>query len=164
MEKTVAIGNTEVTLRATAGVLIIYKEQFGSEYISDMAELNNAPEDFLTIGGQLVWAMAKAADDQIPPPETWYKKIGSFDMDIVFSEAAQLFDESCKNIDTDSSANKEQLTSENLVTSALICKMTFSDLSRLSLSMALNVINEYCAVRSGEERPHMATQEDFDNF
>ena len=164
MEKSIKIGTKDIVLRAVAGVLIIYKEQFGTEYVLDMAALETNPDDALTVGGQLIWSMAKAANDKIPPPIQFYEELGSFDMDKVFYEAAELFDKSCQNIDTTNSSGNEELTSENLVTSALFCKMTYDDLCKLSLSMALNIISQYNSVRSGDGLVHMATQADFDNF
>ena len=75
MEKCITLGKKQITIRATAGVLVIYKEQFGTEYMEDTAALEFDEEGrpmteedgrrALTIGGQLLWAMAKAADDRI---------------------------------------------------------------------------------------------------
>lgn len=166
MEKCIILGESEVTIRATAGVLVIYKEQFGTEYMEDTANLTEDDiEKTLRIGGQLLWAMAKAADDRIKPPVQFYEDIGSFDAEQAYGEAAELFSRSCEGVDDMSPTDRnEKLTSENLVTSALLCKMSFSDLCKISVSMALNIIGQYCAIKSGEEVTHMATQEDFDNF
>lgn len=175
MEKCITLGDKQITIRATAGVLVIYKEQFGTEYMEDTAALefddNGMPmteEDgrrALTIGGQLLWAMAKAADDKILPPIQFYEDIGSFDADYAYSEAAELFAMSCDGAeDMSSGKSNEKLTSENLVTSALLCKMSYTDLCKISVAMALNIINQYCAIKSGEEVTRKATQEDFDNF
>lgn len=166
MEKCIKLGNKDITLRVAAGVLVIYKEQFGTEYIDDMEALKEeTPESAVTVGSQLLWAMAKAADDTIRPPVQFYEDIGSFDMEQAFTEAAELFAKSCENMeDMGNGKSNERLTSENLVTSALFCKMSYTDLCRLSLSMALNIIGQYCAVKNGEEITHMATQEELDNF
>lgn len=163
MEKTITIGKKNIVLRAVAGVLIIYKEQFGSEYVEDMADIADDMAKAVTVGGQLIWAMAKAADDRIMPPKEFYEEVGEFDMDTAFREAADLFDLSCRNIESNGNGN-EALTSENLVTSALLCKMSYDELCRMSLSMALNIISQYSAIRSGEGITRMATQADFDNF
>lgn len=163
MEKTITIGKKKIVLRAVAGVLIIYKEQFGTEYVEDMASIADDVEKAVTVGGQLIWAMAKAADDRIMPPKEFYEEVGEFDMDKAFREAADLFDLSCRNIESNGNGN-ETLTSENLVTSALLCKMSYDELCRMSLSMALNIISQYSAIRSGEGITRMATQADFDNF
>lgn len=164
MEKTITIGNKNIVLRAVAGVLIIYKEQFGTEYVEDMASIADDVEKAVTVGGQLIWAMAKAADDKILPPKEFYDDIGSFDLDTAFREAADLFELSCANIDTSNASGNDTLTSENLVTSALLCKMSYDELCRMSLSMALNIISQYSAIRSGEGITRMATQADFDSF
>lgn len=167
MEKTVIMGETEVVLRASAGVLVIYKEQFGTEYINDLAELkeNEENERAIDIGGKLIWAMAKAHDDKTPPPVEFYEEVGSFDMSGVFASAADLFDRSCEGIkEISDSDGSEQLTAEELVTSALLCKMTVADLNKMSLAMVINIISDYCAIKSGEGITREATQRDYDNF
>jgi hypothetical protein len=164
MEKSIIMGSRKVTLRASAGALVVYKDQFGSEYTEDIEALKENPENALTVGCQLIWSMAKVADDRTEPPIDFFENIGEFDTEKAFAEATDLFDRSCRNINSAGENGKDKLTSENLVTSALICKMSFSDLCRLPLSMAINIIGEYCALKSGEEPTRWATQEDFDNF
>lgn len=167
MEKTIKIGNKKIVIKASAAVLIYYKEQFGTEYMEDREKLKSEEQDeefAVLMGGQLIWAMAKAANDKILPPEEFYEDIGSFDLDLAMIEAAELFDKSCQNINNDSTGERSELTSESIVSTALLCKMSLDDLNKLSLSMALNVINEYCRIKSGEEGYKQATQEDFDNL
>lgn len=167
MEKTVKIGTKEVVLRASAGVLVIYKEQFGTEYIADLADVkeNEDVSRAIDVGSQLIWSMAKAYDDRIPPPLKFFEEVGSFDIDVCFAEAADLFDRSCEGIkEISDSDGTEQLTAEELVTSALLCKMTVADLNKMSLGMVINIISDYCAIKSGEGITHEATQKDFDNF
>ena len=49
----------------------------------------------------VVWAMAKAADDSIPDPKTWARSLDAFPMDVVFPEVLGLISEgviSSKNL------------------------------------------------------------------
>lgn len=171
MEKTIKIGDKKVTLKATAGVIIRYKQQFGSDYAEDIAMLKSLNSDdrenliamHVKIGYQLVWAMAKTADRSIPSPDVWIKKLKNFDVDKVFSEATNLFLKSMEDAET-SSEGGEPITAENLLAMSLICGLNTSDIDNLSVSMLINTINEYCRQQTGETDERQATQADFDAF
>lgn len=166
MEKTLKLGNEEIVIRASTAVLIYYKEQFGTEYMDDQKELKSTGDDnkAVLMGGQLIWAMAKAADENIKPPQEFYEEIGNFDLERAMIEAAELFDKSCQGVNNISNNGRSELTSEGIVSAALSCKMSLNDLNKLSLAMTINIIDEYCAMRNGEEGYRQATQEDFDNL
>lgn len=164
MERIISIGKKKVKLRASAAVLVIYKGQFGSDYTEDMASIDRSLERAFITGCRILWSMAKSADDNIPPPEVWIEELGEFDAEQVFLQTKKLFEESCGDINSDSSEYGEPLTAESLATSALVCKLSITDLNKMSVSMALSIMSEYCNLRSGEEKVRNATQEDFDNF
>ncbi|MBO5449811.1 MAG: hypothetical protein J5994_10880 [Ruminococcus sp.] len=162
MERTVEIGGIKVRLRASAGTLIIYKEQFGTDYITDMGAAKENPAALET-GCRLLWSMARSADNSIPPPEQWFEGLGSFDIEKAFCFAGKLFEESCPELSEESSQG-DPLTAENLAASALVCGLSLEELNRISLGMTLKIMNEYCEMKSGEEKAVPATQDDFDNF
>lgn len=164
MEKRIKIGNKVFNIKATAGVLIIYKQEFGSDYTEDMQEAQMSVEKTVEAGFKLLWSMAKAADGSIPSPEEWLEELGNFDIEEAFTAAKDLFEKSCDGITSDGGGSGEKLTAENLAASALVCKMSMGDLSEMTLSMALNIISEYCDMRSAEDGIREATQEDFDAF
>lgn len=173
MEKTIKIGNKKVTLKATAGVIVRYKQQFSSDYTEDLAMLKSLnPDDrdklitlHLKIGYQLVWAMAKTADHTIPSPDIWIKKFKSFDIDMVLCEAANLFLKSMENTNAVlDSGDSEPITAENLLAMCLICGLNTNDIDNLSISMLINTINEYCGWQSSGNDVRQATQADFDAF
>ena len=166
MEKTIKIGSKKIVIKASAAVLIYYKEQFGTEYNEDQEKLKETQDEQFAVlmGGQLIWAMAKAANDNILSPEEFYEDIGSFDLDLAMIEATELFEKSCQGILDSGTGDKTPMTCEGLISSALLCKMTVSDLNKMSLAMVINVVNEYCAIKSGETGYRQATQEDFDNL
>lgn len=60
MEKTIKIGDKEVTLRATAAVPYLYREAFGQDMLIDMAETNNGGNTALFT--RLAYIMAKHSD------------------------------------------------------------------------------------------------------
>ena len=70
IEKLIKTKDNAFIIKATAGALIRYKQQFGNEYLDDLKSLENvdiADENdqlrILTIGYQLLWSMAKTAEE-----------------------------------------------------------------------------------------------------
>lgn len=65
MTKDIKIGNKTVTLRATAAVPYLYREQFGQDMLVDMAETANGGNTMLFT--RMAFIMAKHADkDSVP--------------------------------------------------------------------------------------------------
>jgi hypothetical protein len=169
MEKTVRMGEYEITLKATAGALVRYKQQFGSDYSSDLLKLNSLkdnPEKYLEktveTGYRLVWAMAKTADNTLSSPDVWRDEFDSFDLPLLLGEADRLF---MRSVGEDSGeSDGEAVTAEALVATALCCGLNTEDIDNLSLSMLMGIIDEYCRIKSGDEQERTATQADFDAF
>lgn len=112
MEKTVIIDGKQVRFKATGGLGYRYKAQFGRELIQDLIAIEQAT---LTVDatkllgkkskearelavayamtGQalemiynVLWCMAKAADETIPDPQTWLDSFETFDVWDIWSE------------------------------------------------------------------------------
>lgn len=89
MEKTIKIGEKELTVKSTAGSLFRYKANFRRDGIKDLLSLakgikdikSDSEEDImkmlenenfnLDVFFNFLWVFAKAADDSIPPIEKW---------------------------------------------------------------------------------------------
>jgi hypothetical protein len=173
MEKTITIGNKNVLLKATAGVLIKYKQQFGRDYNADYQELTANRDDeelyslrFSEIGLHLLWAMAKTADKNVEPPESWLIGVDIGQLAESVIEALVLFNSSFSELEQKSSGSTEgkDFTAESLVAEALICGLSPSDLDDMPLGMVLNTIEEWCKAKGYADDVREATQEDFDNF
>jgi hypothetical protein len=108
--------------------------------------------------------MAKSANDKILPPTEWLIDIGEFDIGNALVEAKELFEKSCADVPDTSGGSGEPLTAENLLASAVICKLSVTELNKLSLGMSLKVMDEYCKMRGGDDGAIPATQEFFDSF
>lgn len=116
MEKTLTICGRDVTFKATGGLPYRYKSQFGREYIQDMLMIEQsisgikapsknssktAVEEYelktaytltstaIEMMYNILWCMAKTADDSIPDPQRW---LDSFDAFPVFEIWPQLED------------------------------------------------------------------------
>lgn len=154
MEKTIRIDGKKVTLKATAGVLVRYKQQFGTDYIDDLCKfkmLDKSDKDkivemYVKIGYQLIWSMAKTADSKIPSPDLWIKKFKKIDIDKLLSEATTLFEMSMAGVE-DYEDGGEPISAESLLAVSLSCGLNTTDIDNLSMSMLLNTIKEYCELR-----------------
>ena len=101
MEKTIQIDGKNITFRCTAGTLRRYRNQFGREFFADLAKLNevkNGNYDGLTFAPleDIIWVMAKTADDTIPDPDTWYDGFDDFSVIDVFISLEDLILHSLK--------------------------------------------------------------------
>lgn len=82
MEKTVKIGDKQVTFKCTGGTMMRYRNQFNREFLVDLEKLKDIdkPGQFGNMSLEpfecILWTMAKTADDSIPDPLTW---LDSFD-------------------------------------------------------------------------------------
>lgn len=94
MEKTIQIAGKDVKLKATATFLIIYQAQTGKDFIpsimpiaeklaeNGIAEALHEAKGFQLIDiFNIVWALAKNADKEIPDPETWLDSFENFPLD-----------------------------------------------------------------------------------
>ena len=114
MIKTIKIDeNTELTLSNNIGWAMEYREQFGHDIIPDilpavsaiidlLGEIKDGKIDLQFIDFiNLVWALAKNADDEIPEPKKWVKQFETFPLDIIAPEVFKMIMEgfiSSKNL------------------------------------------------------------------
>lgn len=104
MEKIIKIDGRDVRLKATAGFMYRYKAQFGREYLADVIALEDAARkgnkaekakafNFTTMYN-IIWTLAKTADDTIPPPQEWLDTFDFFPVLQIFSEIKPMLDSS----------------------------------------------------------------------
>ena len=155
MEKTIAYNGGKFNLRASAAVMIIYKEQFGVEYTEDFSAAIMAPAEAVKVGYRLLWAMAKCADDTIPDPDIFIDGLGEdFDLLGAVDSAAELMRKSLGEFAAEESGTEGEVSepdnelSERLVASALRCGFSVSDLNRISVGFLLRCISANLEGRS----------------
>ena len=169
MDRMIMIGDKPYKIRASAGVLVHYKSEFGTDYIEDsrrLAEDDNAEaEQYAIVGTQFLWAMVRTADMNILPYTEWAVSLGEFDLESALSVAQELFTQSLSSISEHSESNNtEPLTAEKLIAYSALCGMTLADLDKLPLSMVLKTIRHYVHIKYGGQEEREAVQEDYDNF
>ena len=155
MEKTIAYSGGKFNLRASAAVMIIYKEQFGVEYTEDFSAAIMAPAEAVKVGYRLLWAMAKCADDTIPDPDIFIDGLGEdFDLLGAVDSAAELMRKSLGEFAAEESGTEGEVSeldnelSERLVASALRCGFSVADLNRISVGFLLRCISANLEGRS----------------
>ena len=172
MEKTIAYSGGKFNLRASAAVMIIYKEQFGVEYTEDFSAAIMAPAEAVKVGYRLLWAMAKCADDTIPDPDIFIDGLGEdFDLLGAVDSAAELMRKSLGEFATEESGTEGEVSepdnelSERLVASALRCGFSVSDLNRISVGFLLRCISANLVGRQqGGDNIKIADENDIAHF
>lgn len=120
MEKTILIDGKEIRFKATGGISYRYKAQFGREYIADAIELekfrassntgkfdkdNNPiydPQKYdytklsLELLYNILWTLAKTADDSIPDPLAWLDSFDVFPVMDIYSQVKDVLSDNLK--------------------------------------------------------------------
>lgn len=101
MEKTIQIDGKNITFRCTAGTLRRYRNQFNREFLSDLSKLQEVKEDMSDFSFEpfenIVWAMAKTADNSIPDVQTWLDSFTDFSVIDVFTQLQDIIINSLKS-------------------------------------------------------------------
>ena len=175
MEKTIEYKSITFNLRASAAVMIVYKEQFGAEYTDDFNGAAKDPVKAVSVGYRLLWAMAKCADDTIPDPDVFFDGLGDdFDLLGAVDTAAELMRKSlgefavcdAESADTGNETETDGDLSERLAASALRCGFSIADLNRISVGFLLRCINTNLAGRQqgGGDNVKIADENDIAHF
>lgn len=167
MEKTINIDGQDVPFRISASTYIHYRNQMGTEYECDLAELrkNEDKTDLRAIRG-FIWAAAKTADRRIREPEIWFDRFEKIDAVSVWVELVS--DKKPKNeTDTEKSENEsenEKLTSSLLMALCAEMGLTFNDLDNMSVEAFFETVEKYCELKKGNGGERNATAEDIADF
>lgn len=91
MEKTIFIDNKEIRLKSTAATPLRFKAQFGKDFFSEILKLGNLSKikknsiDYSIFNNtdfevfyNIIWILAKTADNSIPEPITWLDRFDEF--------------------------------------------------------------------------------------
>ncbi|NMF06530.1 hypothetical protein ACUH7Y_25215 [Clostridium beijerinckii] len=103
MEKTITIDNKEVTFKSTAATPLRFKAQFHKDYFAEIIKLNrlnkfkDATDNFemlenadFEIFYNIIWVLAKTADNSIPDPITWLDGFDEFPLFQIIPEIQDL--------------------------------------------------------------------------
>lgn len=103
MIKTIKIDGRDINFKSTGGTLIRYRNQFNSEFLTDLQKLTNYDKTNLTgfsteVIERMIWVLAKTADDSIPEPLNWYDSFDSFPIIEIWQELQDLVNASFRGL------------------------------------------------------------------
>ncbi len=82
--KKIKLGDKDVAIMATPFTPYIYKKNFGQSFTGDLLKLQSMGEDISNFDDvntlQLIWAMAKTADNNLEDFESWLKELNHLDI------------------------------------------------------------------------------------
>ena len=104
MEKIIKIDGKDVRFKATGALPLRYKAQFGRDLFADMAEFQETERDIsnfnIDIFYNIVWTMAKSADESIPDVIDWADGFDSLPIINVFMQLQDLLTNSMQGSKT----------------------------------------------------------------
>ena len=171
METTVIIGGKPIVIKASLGALALYKRQFNEDYLdliakpkTDKDQADGATE--MTINGfRLIWAMAKAADSKILPPEAWlagFEGTEGFTEALLTAQALILQSAESGKSKEKSGSGHERIATELFFAAAIKAGIGYE----AAWDMTIGEFNRLGDKIIGEPQKdwRWATQEDFDKF
>ncbi|MGN0379103.1 MAG: hypothetical protein ACI4EU_05905 [Butyrivibrio sp.] len=172
MYKDISIDGKKVKLKITGGTLCRYKEQFGVDYSAELNKVSEIKNSFLKLrameitGARMIWAMAKTADKNISAPADWIDSFENFPVQQILDEINPFVLNAFKAGYSDEQGDGEPITAEKLTACCFAAGLTMADIDSMSPGFLINVISEYCDIKSGKEKDtvRMATQADIDAF
>lgn len=113
MEKTIVIDGKEIRLKSTGATALRYKAQFGKDLFQDLLKMAGLekvmnkesseidPKDLEQLDFEvfynIIWILAKTADDTIPEPIAWLDEFDEFPMMEIIPELHELIFASMKS-------------------------------------------------------------------
>ena len=89
MEKVITISGRDVRFKSTASLPLRYKAQFGRDLFADLDRKKDDPIDSEAFYN-MIWTLAKIADDSIPPLLEWVDTFESFPVFEIFNKVGDL--------------------------------------------------------------------------
>lgn len=173
METTIIIGGRPINIKASLGALAIYKRQFGKDYLTEAFESTadtdkeKQAEKITEDGFRIIWAMAKAYDRHISPPDRWLSEFAEGTEGFIEGvlRAKSLFIASVSTGERKKGKNEgtgRELTTELLFAAAIRYGIGYQAAEKMTIGELLRLIDEL----NGEQKETVrkATQEDFDRF
>lgn len=109
MRKTVKIGDQDIDFEANASVILVYHQNFGSDYFTDVTLAMSAFNENGTINikhlrtdlmAQIIYTFAKVADNKLSDCEEWLGsfELGDFDVNKIFGELVEFIFKDLKSV------------------------------------------------------------------
>lgn len=173
MIKNIKIGKKDYILKNTASVLLIYKNQFGTDYLEDVLHISTLEcvkntRQIGVIGYQLLWSMLKAGNSEIPDPDVFYSEIPANHLTDLINLAGNFFLKTFPKVqEGKNEADNSPFTAESLSVCCTSCGLTLHDMENYTLDFVIGYIDKYVDFKDPEKNKpakRKATQADFDRF
>lgn len=172
MIKNIKIGEKDYILKNTASVLLIYKNQFRTDYLEDVLHISTVEsikdsQHIGIVGYQLLWSMLKAGNPEISDPDVFYSEIPANQLTNLINLAGNFFLKAFPEATDIENQNNNPLTAESLSVCCTSCGLTLHDMESYTLDFIIEYIDKYVDFKDPEKNKpakRKATQADFDRF
>lgn len=175
MESTLYIGGKAINVSAKLKALMLYKRQFGEEYLDRYVQIQKAEgdmerlaEDVTITAFRIIWAMAKAYDNSIPPPDLWLAGFENTDgfLQAVFKAQGLISASTGNKAEKKSGENDDnvKITTESYLAMAVRAGIGYDAALEMTIGELNALLDTIIAQRESKETVKEATQTDFDNF
>lgn len=174
MESTLYIGNKAINVSAKLKALMLYKRQFGEEYLDRYISIQKAEgdteklaEDVTITAFRIIWAMAKAYNSSTPPPDLWLAEFENTDgfLQAVFKAQGLIAASTgAKKKKEDSNESNEKITTESYLAAAVRAGIGYDAALEMTIGELNALFEAMIALNDKKETAREATQADFDSF
>jgi hypothetical protein len=175
MESTLYIGGKAINVSAKLKALMLYKRQFGEEYLDRYVQIQKAEgdtkklaEDVTITAFRIIWAMAKAYDESIPPPDLWLAGFENTDgfLQAVFKAQGLIAASAGAKKEKESGEEEEKvrITTESYLAAAVRAGIGYDAALEMTIGELNALFEAMIALSESKETAKAATQADFDSF
>lgn len=176
MRKSVSIGGRKIPFEFTIFTLVIYKREFFCEFLNDLQRVSKdrlkwlLPETALECSKdvyKILWALAKTADETIPPPEDFLEQFDKFPVFDIWGEIYEdvvlrsiRYDKKYK-LGEKNNNSRSSVSTEEIVARFMGYGLTLRDLRDITVGMGINLMHansDLQRIRNGETVPDYEKQ------
>lgn len=150
MEKAILISGEYITFKATGGMFYRYKAQFGRELLDDLEKAAEGVAELDTLYN-IIWTLAKTADDSIPPPDVWLDSFEIFPVRQIYDELQDII---LGNIKIDACNRKigdsdegDRMSTEDFVALLSMLGVSIADMDRFTYGMLINLTHSHTRLK-----------------
>lgn len=104
MEKTIEVDGKKILLKSNGATPLRYKMQFKRDFFKDLLKMKDIETDISCIDLEMfyniIWLLAKTADDTIPQPIEWLENFDTFPIIEIIPQIQDMLAAMLKTINT----------------------------------------------------------------
>lgn len=176
MRKSVSIGGRKIPFEFTIFTLVIYKREFFCEFLNDLQRVSKdrlkwlLPETALECSEdvyKILWALAKTADETMPPPDNFLEQFDKFPVFDIWGEIYEdvilrsiRYDKKYK-LGEKNNSGQSSVSTEEIIARFMGYGLTLHDLRDITVGMGINLMHansDLQRMRNGETVPDYEKQ------